>query len=252
MHAVDKITHMKFKTRVGSFTGILLFFVGVLLEIAISAGVLWGEVETRLYTTPTGDLDLAVKCPLILSFDETGTISASITNSLDEAVKPMVTADFSHTGGAQEVSEILILTPHESKTVIWNVDASNIIFGRLILVSILQRAYRNLPSQQGYCGILLLNILGMNGRQILTLFCSLSLLLLILGSALWLRNHSPMDEHDKTVARAFGSLAALATFGLFTALLRKWGLIIILDGIALMLIGVIFTEVLFNPGQRRR
>ena len=243
---------MKLRASFTSAIGILLFLIGVLLVIAISAGVVWGEVETRLYTSQSGSFDLAIKCPLMLSFDETGTISASITNSLDEAVKPTVTADFSHRGGPQELSEVLILNPHESRTVTWNVDTSNIIFGRLILVSILQRTYRDLPSRQGYCGIMILNILGMNGRQILTLLCLASLILLLLGSAVWLRNHSPMDEQDKTVARAFGSLATVTTFGLFAALLRRWGLTIILDGIAVMLIGVIFTEVLFKPGQRRR
>jgi hypothetical protein len=243
---------MKLRASFISFSGILLFLIGVLMAFAISAGVVWGEVETRLYTSQSGSFDLAIKCPLMLSFDETGTISASINNSLDETVKPMLTADFSHVGGPQELSEVLILTPHESRTVIWNVDASNIIFGRLILVSILQRTYRDLPSRQGYCGIMILNILGMNGRQILTLLCSVSLLLLIIGGVIWLRNHFPMDEQDKTVARAFGSLAVLATVGLLAALLRRWGLTIILDGITLMLIGVIFTEVLFKPGQRRR
>ena len=242
---------MKLRMLVVSLIGMLFFLAGVLLEIAVSGGVLWGEVETRLYTSQSGSLDLAVKCPLMLSFDETGTISALIINSLEEEVKPMVTADISRNGNPQEFSETLILAPHESKTVAWNVEASNIIFGRLILVSIFQRTYRHLPSQQGYCGILLLDIFGLRGWQMLILLCSVSLLCLIIGSVIWLRIHSPINEQDKVVVRPFASLAVLATLALIAALLRWWGLIIILDGIALILIGVIFTEVLFIPGQRR-
>jgi hypothetical protein len=242
---------MKFKMFVGSFGAILLFLMGIFLEIAISSGVLWGEVETRLYTSQSDAMGLAIKCPLILSPRETGTISTVISNSLDEEVLPMVTAEISRQGAPQETSETLTLAPHASKAMQWQVDASNIIFGRLILINISQRNYRNLPAREGYCGILFLNILGLNGRLILILFCVISLLCIISGSTAWLRFHTPMKEHDKAFARPFASLAVLATLGLIAALLRWWGLIIILDGLALILVGVIFTEVLINPNPRR-
>ena len=243
---------MKYKKIVLSVVSILFFMLGVVFEIAVSGGVLWGELETRVYTPQSGGLNLVLHCPLILSFTETGTISTLISNSLDEEAQPMVIAELSRNGEAQEFSEILDLTPRASKTMLWNVDASNMIFGRLILVSVLQRAYRDLPSRQGYCGILLLNILGLNGKQMLILLCSISLLCLILGAVIWFRIHAPMNEQQKTVARSFGSLATFTSIGLIAALLRWWGFIIILDGIALILVGVIFTEVLFNPRQGGR
>ena len=243
---------MKFKMLAGSLAAILLFLTGVFLEMAVSSGVLWGEIETRAYTSQSGGLGLALKCPLALSSHETGTISAVISNSLDKEVLPVVIADISREGSPQEISETVTLAPHASKAMTWHVDSSNILFGRLILVNISQRNYSDLPAREGYCGILLLNILGMNGRLILILLCSVSLLCLILGGVIWLRIHSPIREADAIILRPFASLAVLATLALITALLRWWGLIILLDGLALILIGVIFTEVLMNPHQKRQ
>ena len=242
---------MKFRTLFVSLTGMSLFLAGVLLEIIISGGVLWSEIEARIYTSQSTSLGLAMKCRLILSFDETGIIRASITNSLDRDVQPMVTAEISRNGSAQQISQTLTLAPYQSKTVEWSVDSSNILFGRLILVSILQAKYSDLPARQGYCGILFLSIFGMNGREMLILLCSACLLFLILGGVIWMRIHFPLNAKDENIARAFGSLAVVTTTGLFTALLRWWGLIILLDAIALMMIPVIFTDVLFNSGKRR-
>ena len=239
---------MKFRTLIISIAGMSLFLGGVLLEMAISGGVLWGEIEARLYTSQSSSLGLEMKCPLMISFDETGIIRASISNTLDQDVLPVVTAEISRDGGAQQISQTLTLAPHESKTVEWNVDSSNILFGRLVLVSIQQGHYSDLSARQGYCGILFVSVFGMNGTVTLILLCSASLLLLILGTVIWRRIHFPLKARDENIARAFGSLAVVATIGLFTALLRWWGLIMLFDAIALIMIAVIFTDVLFSPG----
>jgi hypothetical protein len=242
---------MNYKLLVGSLAAFVLFLAGVFVELAFSGNVLWGEIETRTYSSSSGELGLNIQCPLILAFNETGTISTKITNSLDEETLPVVIATFSSSDTPEEFSETLTLAPHASKAMQWQVDASNMIFGRLILVNISQRNYRDLPAREGYCGILLLNILGMSGKLILVLICAISLAGIIAGSLLWLRFHTPLKENDAALTRPFASLATLATLGLITALLRWWGLIILLDSLTLILIGVICTEVLFNPQPRR-
>jgi len=241
---------MKFRMLIVSVFSLLLFLAGVLLEIAISASVSWGEIEARLYTSQSNS-SLRVKCPLMLAFDETGIISASVINTLDQDVQPLVTAEISRNSGAQQISQTVTLAPHESKTVEWRVDSSNMLFGRLILVSILQGKYGDLPAQRGYCGILFLSIFDMNGKEMLILLYSTSLLFLTLGAVIWVRIHLPLNIQDENIARAFGTLAIITTIALFIALLRWWGLIMLLDAIALMLMVVIFTELLFNPSQRR-
>ena len=238
---------MKFSFPIGSVFGLLLFLTGVLLDIAISAGVLWGELEARSNTSSSVNSGLSMACPHLLAFHETGVVRASVTNTLDQDSQPMVTAQISQSNGTQQTSETLRLAPHESKIVQWKVDASNILYGRLILVSVLQGKYQDLPARQGSCGILFLNLFGMNGREMIVLLCLASFALLVVGAVTWMRAHLPLNSRDENIARAFGSLGGLATMGLVAALLRWWGLIIILDAVALILIVVIFTELLFNP-----
>jgi hypothetical protein len=242
---------MKSRAFLVSISSLLFFLAGALLQMAISAALLWGELEVRLLISPSGNSALTLRCPHILSFGETGMIRATIRNPLDQDIQPSVTAEISRNGNTQQMSDLVVLAAHETKTVEWEVDASNLIFGRLILVSVLQGKSNNLPAHQSYCGILVLNLLGMKGQAIVVLLCVTSFALLTLGALLWLRTRLPLNERDEHIARAFGSLAVLTTLGLFTALLRWWGLIIILDALALLVIVVIFTDVLFGSGQRR-
>jgi len=243
---------MKIKIFVRSLVAILLFLAGVFLELAFSSSVLWGEIETRVYTPKSDSLSLAVKCPLVLSTNETGSISTVISNSLNEEALPVVTASISHNNIPQEISDTLTLAPHASKSIQWHVDTSNLIFDRLILAGISQMSYSDLPGRQGYCSILVLHFLGLNGTAILILLCSISLLCIIAGGIIWLRIHAPLKEADTALAQPFVGLAVLATLGVITALLRWWGLIILLDGLTLILAGVICTEVLLNPQPRRQ
>ena len=107
-----------------SSLGMLIFLAGILLELSLSGGVLWGEVEARTYTPQIGDLGLAVNCPLMLSPSESGMISAAITNTLDEETKPLVTAGISRTDGQQQLRQTLDLAPHETRVVSWTVNSS--------------------------------------------------------------------------------------------------------------------------------
>jgi hypothetical protein len=238
---------MKFRALIGSVFSLFLFLTGIFLEIAISASVLWGELEARSSISSSVNSGLRLTCPHILSFGETGIVSALVTNTLDQDIQPMITAQIRRNNSTQQMSQTLALAPHASKTVQWKVDASNSLYGRLILVTVLQGKYEDLPAQQGYCGILFLSLLGLNGRETTTMLSSLSVGLLMLGALIWLRDRLPLNPRAENIARAFGSLGILATVGLLAALLRWWGLIMILDAVALILLIVIFTDILFNP-----
>lgn len=238
---------MKIRGLIGSVFSLLLFLTGIFLEITISAVVLWGELEARSSMSSSVSSGLHLMCPHILSLGETGVIGALATNTLDQDIQPMFTAQITRNNGVQQMSETPTIAPHMSKIIQWKVDASNSLYGRLILVSVLQGKYEDLPARRGSCGIIFLNLPGMNGREMLILLCSISFVLLILGAVTWARGRLPLKPRDENLARAFGSLGSLATIGLLAALLRWWGLIVILDAVALILLIVIFTDVLFNP-----
>ena len=235
-----------------SLLGGLIFLSGILLETSLSGGVLWGALEASTYTSQIGDAGLSVKCPLILSPFESGTVSAAITNTLEEATSPVVTAEISRPAGQQQLSQTLSLAPHETRTLRWTVDPSEIIFGRLILVNIVQSRYSDLSSRQGACGILVLSLLGLNGLASFSLLFFTSLICALLGAGLWLRVNRPLDELRRSAAQACAIMAGLATAALLVALPRWWGLILFFDFLTLIIMAVVLTEFVLFPGRRRK
>ncbi|HEX2696263.1 MAG TPA: hypothetical protein VHM28_01055, partial [Anaerolineales bacterium] len=178
---------MKSKPFFLPLLSVLLFLAGIALDIALSSGVVWAELEASLYGTQSDDASLALACPVILSRIETGSVSTSVTNTLDQDVLPVVIAEISSANGPQSSNQTLSLTAHESQSLQWSVNATNIIFGRLILVNISQRRYSDLDPHQGSCGILVLNFFNLTGKEILGLIFFGSLALILIGGILWRR-----------------------------------------------------------------
>ena len=234
-----------------SSLGMLIFLIGIFMELSLSGGVLWGEVEARSYTPQIGDLGLAVNCPLMLSPTESGTIRADITNTLDEETKPLVTAEISRIDGLQQLRQTLDLAPHETRPTRWTVDSSYMIFGRLILVNIVQSRYSNLSSRQGACGILVFNLFKLNGESSFGLLFFAALLCIMLGAALWQRVNRPLDNFHLSAAQACGIMTGMATAGMLAALPRWWGLIMFLDALTLIIMSVVLIEFVLFPGRQQ-
>ena len=87
---------MKLNSTFKAWFGALLFLAGILLGLALSASVTWGQMEAGLYTSNNGDARLNLKCPLMLATNETGVIKANIVNRMEEDVTPLVSAEISH------------------------------------------------------------------------------------------------------------------------------------------------------------
>jgi hypothetical protein len=234
-----------------SLLGMLIFLAGIFLELSLSGAVLEGEIEARAYTPQIGDSGLTVKCPPMLSLTESGTVSATITNTLDEETKPLVTAEISRHDGPQQLSQTLDLAPHETQTIQWTVNSSNMIFGRLILVNIVQSRYADLSSRQGACGIPVLNLFKLNGNSSFFLVFFTALLCTALGAAGWLRAYSPLNDFRRSTAQACGTMAGMATAGMLVALPRWWGLILFFDAFTLIIVAVVLTEFVLFPGRIR-
>jgi hypothetical protein len=232
---------VKLNRRLGSWQGNLLFLTGVLLGLALSAAVTWGDTEAVLYATYQGDTNLDVKCPLMLAPDEKGTIMAKITNLINEEITPTVTAEISHTGMPRRTEQIVVLKPNGSETLQWSVNSSDIVFKYLILVNIQQRRYRDNPSMLGSCGILAFSLFGLSGFASFSLMMATSLAAMLMGAILWLQVHQPLDDYSLSLGRAGATLSVFP---------RWWGLTLVLDALILLVIGVIFTE--FSMGSQKK
>lgn len=228
---------MNFKRLVPTLLGIFLFYGGILISLSVSSVMLWGELEARVYISQTGDKSLKIECPLVIAPWETAEIKTVVTNSLlDDSTKPQVNAFISQAQGkeARLISETLQLAPLESRAMQWTVSNVDIIFERLILVNILQRPYRDLPSHQGACSILVYSLFGLNGASTLYTLVAVSVFASLIGMLLLVWLQHPLKDARKSFAQVSGIFFLLSVLGLFTALTRLWGLTLIFDAAALL------------------
>ena len=242
---------MKLRSFFLSLLAVLLFLAGVLLQLSLSGGVVWGEVEASIYGTQATGGGLNLNCPLMLAPSESSMVTAVLTNSLEEPVLPTVTTEISKMGGMQRQSQTLSLAPHETRIIQWSVNCSDVIFGGLILVNVIQGRYGDLDSQHGFCGILIFNLFNLTGNELFVLIFISGIVLILIGGTLWRHIHEPLDDLAEQTLRACGGLAGVTTLALLTALPRWWGLTLFLDAFALIMLSVIFTDFLLFPQHNR-
>ena len=238
---------MKLRSRLISWLGALLFLAGVMIGLSLSAGVLWGEIEARIYSSYSGDQGMRLECPLMISPAESGTASAVITNPTDEETKPVVNAEISHAHVARRESQMFFLAPGDTGEAQWVVDSSDAIFGNLIIVNILQSRYSTSPSRLGSCGILLFSLFGLTGMQTLGLIFAGSILGILFGGGLWLYTRRALNGFSASIAQPAALLAGITVAALLSSLPRWWGLTLVLDAISVLIIGIILVEFILFP-----
>jgi len=221
--------------------------VGILIGLALTGAYAWGESEARIYSSLNGAVDLAIKCPLMMSPRESGVITAEITNLTDKEIRPVVTAEISHEKAPREISQTVSLLSGKSETVEWTVDSSDVIFERLILVNVLQSRFNDNPSRSGSCSILLYSLFGLVGMETFSLVFVVSLALIISGGWLWLYARWPLDKFSGNIVQINVVLLSITIFALLSTWARWWGLTLFFDALILLVMGIILTEfVLFS------
>ena len=238
---------MNLKRKFTTVLAIFLFAGGNILNLYVSSNLLWGEMEARLFTQQASDRQLDIDCPLMIAAWETATIRTVVTNDLPEqATKPQVNAFIATESEPRIETQTLELGALESQSLQWTVDNSDIVFDRLILVSILQRPYRDLESRQGSCSIYVFSLLDMNGSDTLASVITTGVLVSLLGIGALYYSLRPLSEFATKVIQVNGIFLFLVLAGLFSALPRMWGLTLIFNAAALLVITVASVEIFFS------
>ncbi len=223
--------------------GVLLFSVALLLGMGLFGATIWADFEAVLFNPGLSqDAPLrSLRCPVMITTSETGTVTASLTNPLDRSTERYVRAHITdgYVTLMREINRSVPLAPGEKQRLQWSVTADDAAFGRFILVKIILRGRYPLPGRQGTCGILVVDAPLLNGRQVFGLIFAASLLGMGAGYGLWFRASQPLDRRRQRVARAMVALAASVVVGTIMGWLGWWlpGLIIFV--VTLLGIGVI-------------
>lgn len=234
---------MKNRTALYSVLGASLFFIGVLLGLTLSAFFLWGEIEARLYSDLTGTESMKLTCPWMLSPSETGTVRAEIVNFTNQDARPVVTIEVSRAFSSSHPDQTFDLVHGEKKEAEWKISSADAIFGKLILINILQDQYRENPSRLGSCSVLLFGLFDLTGLQTFILIIAMSIACLVTGRILWFRFWKP----QRNFLQIISLLGILTILALGSILPRWWGFTLIFEAISIMVLGIFLADFILLP-----
>ncbi len=218
----------------------LLFAVGLLCGMVLFGTVIWADFEAALFS-PAIQQDAplrSLRCPVMITRSETGSVTASLRNPLERSTERYVRAHITdgYVTLMRELNSLVPLAPGETQRLEWTVTADDAALERLILVKVIVRGRYPLPSRQGTCGIVVVDVPILSGNQVFALGFGASLLSVAAGLGLWARASEPAGEAGQQVSRGMGMLCASVVVGAMVGLVGWWvpGLIIF----AITLLGI--------------
>ena len=218
--------------------GRTVFFLGITIGLALAGISIWNNVESTNYFfrgvkyPPFNGL----RCPLMIAPTEKGIVTAVFSNPTGEEDKFFYRAAISKkTFSQRQIKDQIAVPPHQTKTIQLTVDANDVdlMFFIFVKISILPNSVHR--SQEALCGILLVNILGLNGVQIATAAVFLSLLGIAIGLGLWQQTDTKADRDLGRVVQTLGFVVLLT---MFTAALGWW-----IAAIALLVLSILLMVI---------
>jgi hypothetical protein len=227
------------KTNQSSLLSSLLSYVlGVIVGLLLLGMAAWADMEANFY----GFDRLAnaglrgFSCPVLMTQNETRTISLQLSNPTDRRISPSVRTEISTPVLPQQFVETIRIEPGESRRLEWPVGPENRDLQRFIFAKALLYSSHPLPSQEATCGIFVVNLPG-SGRVILPVLVALAVL--AMGWGIYHMNKFRIS--NEWLARYMGSMtfiAVMIAIGLFISFRGGWvpGLLILLVVILVIVI----------------
>ena len=207
--------------RIGS----ALFAIGSLLALALTALLVWADVEAVQYGFPRmgkGPMR-GLSCPQFMNGTEDTGFSLTLTNTLDRVLRPGVQVFISDPGISRwrTFTQRFDMEPGESQTETWDVSAGDIVLGTFVFAKVHTYASYPQSDMEGVCGIFVVGIPWLRGAVLFWLWFVLSLGFLITG--FWLSDIRKVEgEPSSENAFVRRILALLAVTGLIAGSIGLW------------------------------
>jgi hypothetical protein len=229
--------------------GLILFFAGTLFGMALFGGLTWANLEADFYFGfgIQGETSLKMACPLIMAPAETGQVTITISNPSDRPVDPLIQVDTSGPIIGRSLREHLSIEPGSTQTASWEVGSGDLAFGHLILAKVYQFQALSLQSADDTCGILVINVPGLTGKEIYLLALTASLLAGVLGFVVWLASHRAAGERVPSDMGGMLLLAGIVAAGIVVGSLGWW-----VAGLLAMAASLLLTAILLSRRANAR
>lgn len=214
------------KKKFQKIIGLTLIIMGVLFFVIIGSLTIWADLEASLFNSAMRSSEplTSLNCPSIISSNESGIVSASFSNTSDRIINPKIQTFISdgYVILMQEKIDRLEIEPGGTKSVEVEVTAANAVYNRIILVRMHQFAYGPLPYRNASCGILVINIPFLTGRQFILTFLGFGVIFSGLGLLLWILSAGPFERTGISKPALMIALILIALSISITGLLSWW------------------------------
>lgn len=225
------------RTKSARSLSIVLYFSGIFLGFALAIAANWAEFEgvSYYYTGATYNAFHGLHCPVLMTRSETGIVTASFDNPSNQESEPYYEVEISGPL-PRRFEDQLSIAPHETKKVQWTVDVHDIDRGSFIFVKLDVLPTVGYSTREATCGILVLNVPGLTGEQILWLTLIASLLGMVVGLGLWENANAPLADKSLYLKRAMRTLAIIVLLAMLSGFMGWWGAGVILCAVTILLL----------------
>jgi len=229
----------------------VVFTIGVLVGMVMLGASIYADFEATLFDVflNASSSPRLIQCPILLSSNESGLVTATIRNRTDQPVERLVRAHISrgHLTLMREFEERLEIAPGEGIDLDWAVTEKDAAYGHLIFAKVIFMEDDLNPLTRGSCGILVLDLpLGLTGRTTVALMYLISFTSIISSLALWWRYGRSYTGIRLEATRAMFVLGFVVLLGLIFGLIGIWEVAAGLFYISILAIGVVVPHFLIN------
>lgn len=219
--------------------GLILYLAGAVLAFTLLTLSVWGEVEASTFgAAQRSDERLrTLNCPVLITRDEIGVISAVFENPSEKDANPLVrsTITMGFVTLVDQQNQRVSIPAGGSQELTWEVTRENAAYNSLILARFYQLRNFGVPSRQEACGIVVLPISGLTGQQVFIGAFTASIVLMAVGLMLYTPKgvltydlQNARHQRLRAVIRSFIFLGAYFLVAVLVSLLGNWLLSIIL------------------------
>jgi hypothetical protein len=220
--------------------GILLFFGGILLSVFLTTASTWADLESAFYGFDNlGYANLtSLQCPILLTTSETGEISASVKNPLENDHEVTLRMDASGPMLHTEHQRVNI-PAGQTHTARWTVSKENVSLGFFIFAKVYSSISYPLEPLEGSCGIIVMDVPVLPGWAVLSLWLVGSLGLIVAGHWAWEKADHQLGKHRTDTTQGIRFMAILVLLALLFSFLGWWGLSMVLLIVSFLLTGIL-------------
>lgn len=228
--------------------GMALLAFGVLVGFFLVTSIAWADLEAFFFQYGLdAKKTIKIDCPVFISSHEVGQVAITLENpdqdSMDRFVRAYVSDGYFTL--TREYKGKVFLEPGEKKRLTWEVFPEEAVYDRIILFRVYVHGHYPHPPVDGNCGILVVNFLGMTGKQMFWLSLGISVLSIFSGSFLVLRKVLPKAHPLFSIRNGLFALVFVFGAGLWFGLAGLWLVTILSLMIAVFIFIALIIKLLY-------